>query len=646
MTPVSWSTGTSARPDGAAGDQADGAARPGTRETSPSSAHGVVPARRRPGRPAARPASATYSAGSGRRPAPPPACACRPRRRWGCRAGCWPPGSRRRARRPRPRRTHAARRPRLGLDVRRADHRHQPEEDEDHDLAEPAVAVGPGRRRCRTRRRGCRPRRPPPATRPSSRRAPGRPPPRPRRRANAARFTAAGVAAPEPDEAQRADPVVVGAADAVGVVVGVVDPDLERQRDDQRQRGLPPDHLRRRTPRRRCRPGRARRRRGGCGGGRLRATAPRVATTADPARPRRRAYGGRRDGSLRPGRTGRAAEVLALLRAWDAGRRSPEPLRDRDLRVDRAAQAGGAVPARAARLRRRHPRRLGGPGQWVLNLPPTYVAGLQVLFRSVVAGTDPVVARPARCADARRGDDRGPPLRLAGADPAVPGCSTSRRTCAALPRFDAVLVGGGPLEPAVRARRPRRAGVRGRADLRHGRDLRRLRLRRAAARRRRGRASTTDGQVLLAGRCSSTGTRASRRAPRRCCATAGCAPRTSAARRGRAAADPRPGRRRGDQRRGQGARPRRSRRCSREHPAVATRSWSGVPDPEWGERVVAVVVARPARRRRSPSCATWSTPRAWAPRAARGRRALPQLPNGKVDRPRCAGDAAATRRRR
>ena len=35
--------------------------------------------------------------------------------------------------------------------------------------------------------------------------------------------------------------------------------------------------------------------------------------------------------------------------------------------------------------------RLGGPGQWVLNLPPTYVAGVQVLFRSVVAGTEPVL---------------------------------------------------------------------------------------------------------------------------------------------------------------------------------------------------------------------------------------------------------------
>ncbi|MCU1431681.1 MAG: hypothetical protein JWP95_786 [Actinotalea sp.] len=34
--------------------------------------------------------------------------------------------------------------------------------------------------------------------------------------------------------------------------------------------------------------------------------------------------------------------------------------------------------------------RLGGPGRWILTLPLTHVAGLQVLVRSVVAGTDPV----------------------------------------------------------------------------------------------------------------------------------------------------------------------------------------------------------------------------------------------------------------
>lgn len=36
--------------------------------------------------------------------------------------------------------------------------------------------------------------------------------------------------------------------------------------------------------------------------------------------------------------------------------------------------------------------RLGGPGQWLLDLPTSGVAGLQVLVRSTLAGTDPVLA--------------------------------------------------------------------------------------------------------------------------------------------------------------------------------------------------------------------------------------------------------------
>ncbi|TDE91764.1 AMP-dependent synthetase [Occultella glacieicola] len=40
--------------------------------------------------------------------------------------------------------------------------------------------------------------------------------------------------------------------------------------------------------------------------------------------------------------------------------------------------------------------RLSGPGQWLLALPTDHVAGLQVLIRSVLAGTVPVVVRPGR----------------------------------------------------------------------------------------------------------------------------------------------------------------------------------------------------------------------------------------------------------
>jgi len=34
--------------------------------------------------------------------------------------------------------------------------------------------------------------------------------------------------------------------------------------------------------------------------------------------------------------------------------------------------------------------RLGGPGSWLLALPPHHIAGIQVLVRSVLAGSAPV----------------------------------------------------------------------------------------------------------------------------------------------------------------------------------------------------------------------------------------------------------------
>ena len=161
---------------------------------------------------------------------------------------------------------------RLGLDVRRAEHRDQAEEDEDHHLAEAHVAVGP-------RAAGVEPggedaqqpdRRP--ATRPWSPRAPARRAAAPPSARNAARLTARGRRDLAADQAQRADPVVVGAADAVGVVVGVVDADLQQQRDRQREQRLPPDRLPLPHRDRRCRRGPGRRRRAGCAGARLRST--------------------------------------------------------------------------------------------------------------------------------------------------------------------------------------------------------------------------------------------------------------------------------------------------------------------------------------------------------------------------------------
>jgi O-succinylbenzoic acid--CoA ligase len=68
-----------------------------------------------------------------------------------------------------------------------------------------------------------------------------------------------------------------------------------------------------------------------------------------------------------------------------------------------------------------------------------------------------------------------------------------------------------------------------------------------------------------------------------------------------------------------------------EHPDVRAAEVLGVPDPEWGERVVAFVAADLDL----PTVREWVTdkhPREWAPRQVVQVAGLPLLPNGKVDR--------------
>ena len=68
----------------------------------------------------------------------------------------------------------------------------------------------------------------------------------------------------------------------------------------------------------------------------------------------------------------------------------------------------------------------------------------------------------------------------------------------------------------------------------------------------------------------------------------------------------------------------------------------GVPDEEWGMRLVAFVVGRPRRwRMRAPG---WPSgiPRSWAPRQLVVLDALPMLANGKVDRVQLAATAASS----
>lgn len=98
--------------------------------------------------------------------------------------------------------------------------------------------------------------------------------------------------------------------------------------------------------------------------------------------------------------------------------------------------------------------RMGGSGQWLLALPPHYVAGLQVLVRSSVAGTDPVVFDGPRFTAAAfaAATDRLDPgaRRYTALVPTQLGRVLSGAAGRdALASYDAVLLGGGAAPPAM-----------------------------------------------------------------------------------------------------------------------------------------------------------------------------------------------------
>jgi O-succinylbenzoic acid--CoA ligase len=106
-------------------------------------------------------------------------------------------------------------------------------------------------------------------------------------------------------------------------------------------------------------------------------------------------------------------------------------------------------------------RRLGGSGRWLLALPAYHIAGLQVLVRSVIAGTTPVAvsagfdAAELSAAVASLGPGRRyASLVAAQLDKALRDPASS----AALASLDAVLIGGGPMPVGV-AERAFAAGV-------------------------------------------------------------------------------------------------------------------------------------------------------------------------------------------
>ncbi len=275
-------------------------------------------------------------------------------------------------------------------------------------------------------------------------------------------------------------------------------------------------------------------------------------------------------------------------------------------------------------------RRLGGPGSWLLMLPPSAVGGLQVLVRSALTGREPAVlerGEPLSSAVARlpAGDRRYTSMvptqlrRLLATDPE------------ALASFDAVLVGGAatdaPLLDAARA-----AGVRVRTTygmsetaggcVYDGRPLDGVAVRVAEG-------VELSGPVLAHGY---------RRDP---AATAeafvdswfvtrdagSLTPDGLLAVHGRLDDVVVTG--------GVNVSPQAVEAALRAHPSVADAVVVGLPDPEWGQRVVAVVVPAPGADAQLAALRRWVAGRLGAPAAPRELHrveAVPTLHTGKPDR--------------
>jgi O-succinylbenzoic acid--CoA ligase len=336
---------------------------------------------------------------------------------------------------------------------------------------------------------------------------------------------------------------------------------------------------------------------------------------------------------------GPTAVVDAALRAL----RPEEPLEDNaDLVVVTSGSTGGAraVLLSAAAMRASAAAavdRLGGPGVWVLALPLTAIAGLQVYSRSLLAGGAPVVLggresladAVSRLPQATRRYTSLVPTQLRRFLAAEP---------AALRAFDAILVGGAATDPALLVQaRDLGVGVVTTYGMTEtaggcvydGRPLDGVRVR------------VSDDGVELSGPTLATGYRLD-------------APATAAAftdgwfstRDAGYLSDD--GRLTVTGRRddvlitgGTNVAPSAVEAALRDHPGVEDAVVFGRPDDEWGQRVVAAVVPTPGHRPDLAELRRWVTERLGAPAAPKELHLLAQLPllhTGKADR-RAVADA-------
>jgi O-succinylbenzoic acid--CoA ligase len=268
--------------------------------------------------------------------------------------------------------------------------------------------------------------------------------------------------------------------------------------------------------------------------------------------------------------------------------------------------------------------RLGGSGPWLLALPSSYVAGLNVMVRSWVAGHRPVVLGERSPRDAAIDTDY-----LSAVPTQLHRWLASPADREALSGFAAVLVGGGPVDASLKER-ARDAGIRlvatyGMAETCGGCVYDGLPLDGV------GLALATDGRARLAGPMLFDGYLEDAEATAQVLVSGWFL--TSDA--GRIDED---GRlqvlgRLDDMVVSGGVNVPAAVVAARlrEHPRVQAAEVIGLDDAEWGNRVVAVVVGDLAL----DDARAWvgeKHPRSWAPREVVVVPALPMLANGKVDR--------------
>ena len=332
---------------------------------------------------------------------------------------------------------------------------------------------------------------------------------------------------------------------------------------------------------------------------------------------------------------GTTHEVVAALTGWvTVGDDEP-------LVVETSGSTG--VPKRVVLSRRAvrasvaaTARRLGGEGRWLLALPASYVAGAQVVCRSVVAGAEPVLLEEHESLAAAV--EAGRPAYTSLVPTQLHRLLADADDVAALRTLDTILLGGGPIDPALRTRAAD-AGITvvatyGSAETAGGCVYDGVALDGV------GLATEADGRLRVSGpmlfdrydgdpeltaRVLVDGWFRTEDAARidedgrlqvlgrldDIVVTGGVnVPAPAVARR------------------------------LRDHPAVAAAEVLGVPDEEWGMRLVAFVVGDLDLA----TARAWVAevhPRSWAPRQLIAVDALPLLANGKVDRVQLASVAAS-----